>query len=53
MKNADNIIDDVFNELCDKMKNAILQEEEILLGINLVMVDAFMRCKILEAPPIQ
>lgn len=49
-KNADNIIDDIYNILNEKVEKSSFWEEDIVLGIRLIMVDAFMRCKILEEP---
>lgn len=49
-ENADNIIDDVYNTLNKKVEKSSFWEEDIVLGIRLIMVDAFMRCKILEEP---
>ncbi|MCO7226630.1 ABC-three component system protein [Pleionea sp. CnH1-48] len=51
-KNADNIIEDIEEELlntCDSYNS--LCDEDISFGISIIMVDAFMRCKILEEPP--
>ncbi len=48
--NADNILDDVFNELYSQLENSNFFEEDIILGIRLILVDAFIRCKILEEP---
>lgn len=48
--NADNIIDDVYEVLNEKVSKSSFWEEDIALGIRLIMVDAFMRCKILEEP---
>lgn len=48
--NSDNIIEDVFNELYIKLEESNLFKEDIVLGINLIIVDAFIRCKILEEP---
>ena len=48
--NSDYIIDDVFESLYSKMKDSQFWEEDIIFGIRLIMVDAFMRCKILEEP---
>jgi len=48
--NSDNIIDDVYDELHSKMEESNFWDEDIILGIRLIMVDAFMRCKILEKP---
>lgn len=50
--NADNIIEDVQDKLtilAEKKTNNY--SEDISFGISLIMVDAFMRCKILEEPP--
>lgn len=50
--NSDAIIDDVFEELMKVVEDdKQLIKEDITLGISLIMVDAFMRCKILEEPP--
>ena len=48
--NADNIIDDVYDILNQKISTSNFWEEDIVLGLRLIMVDAFMRCKILEEP---
>ncbi|MDD4031640.1 MAG: HNH endonuclease [Bacteroidales bacterium] len=49
-KNSDNIINDIFDELYLRLGNSIFFDEDIILGIRLIMVDAFIRCKILEEP---
>ena len=49
-QNSDNIIDDVYDELYTRMEGSSFFDEDIVLGIRLIMVDAFMRCKILEEP---
>ncbi|MCK9224008.1 MAG: hypothetical protein M0R46_08145 [Candidatus Muirbacterium halophilum] len=52
-KNADNIIEDIENELYVMIeKESNCYQEEISFGISIIMVDAFMRCKILEKPEI-
>ena len=50
--NADNIIEDVQDKLLiiAEEKNSNFSED-ISFGISIIMVDAFMRCKILEEPP--
>lgn len=49
--NADNIIEDVENDLLEiAEKDTDHFREDISFGISLIMVDAFMRCKILEEP---
>lgn len=50
--NADNIIEDIEELLMesDGVVNSV--SEDISFGISVVMVDAFMRCKILEEPEI-
>ncbi len=48
--NADNIIDNVFDELYRQLENSNFFEEDIILGVRLILVDAFIRCKILEEP---
>lgn len=50
-ENSDNIFDDVYDELDSKMRDSHAWEEDVQLGIRLIMVDAFIRCKILEEPP--
>lgn len=50
-ENADNIIEDIQNILSEKIaskKN--IYKEDVEFGIEIIMVDAFMRCKILEEP---
>lgn len=49
-KNSDNIYDDVYNVLYDKSKDSVYWKEDLALGIQLIMVDSFIRCKILEEP---
>ncbi len=50
--NADNIIEDVQeNLLVLAEKNTKGISEDISFGVTLIMIDAFMRCKILEEPP--
>ena len=52
--NADNIIEDVeeaLMESCESYKT--LSDEDVSFGVSIIMVDAFMRCKILEEPPRQ
>lgn len=48
--NSDKIFIDVYNELYIQSQNSNFFEEDIVLGINLILVDAFIRCKILEEP---
>lgn len=50
--NSDNIFDDIYNSLLSKMQDTSFWEEDIVFGIRLIMVDAFLRCKILEEPKI-
>ena len=49
-QNADNILNDVSKELYQQLDNSNLLEEDISRGVNLILVDAFIRCKILEEP---
>lgn len=44
---ADDILEDVESELLSLIKNS---DEDNIFAISIVMVDAFMRCKILEEP---
>jgi hypothetical protein len=49
--NADNIIEDVEDELLELVENDTrLRKDDMDFGISIIMVDAFMRCKILEEP---
>ncbi len=48
-KNADNIIDDIQEKLLESLGNSI--EEDISFELDVILVDAFIRCKILEKPP--
>jgi len=49
-ENSDDIFDAVIDELYHKMEDSSFWEEDIVFSINLIVVDAFMRCKILEEP---
>ncbi len=49
--NADDIIEDVENNLLELIEeDKQIFTEDISFGISIIMVDAFMRCKILEEP---
>ncbi|MCW7480269.1 ABC-three component system protein [Leptospira kanakyensis] len=48
--NSDKIFDQVYDELYKKMEDSQFFEEDIVLGLRLILVDAFIRCKILEEP---
>jgi hypothetical protein len=51
-KHADDIFEDVENILLEEAeKKQDSNSEDISFGVTIVMVDAFMRCKILEEPP--
>lgn len=53
-ENADNIIEDIEDILTDTDGLGLgAFDEDVSFGISVVMVDAFMRCKILEEPPVQ
>jgi hypothetical protein len=49
-ENSDIIFNDVYDELYGKLEGSGLFEEDILIGLRIIMVDAFIRCKILEEP---
>ncbi len=49
-ENSDNIFDDIYNALLSKLQDSSFWEEDVVFGIRLIMVDAFLRCKILEEP---
>ncbi len=52
--NADNIIEDVQDKLLVMAEEKTINcSEDISFGVSLIMVDAFMRCKILEEPPTE
>jgi len=51
---ADDILDDMQDELLALVEGDVgsrASSEDMAFGVSVVMVDAFMRCKILEAPP--
>lgn len=47
---SDDIIDDVCKKISDELDGSGLYEDDIIFGVDLVVVDAFMRCRILEEP---
>lgn len=49
-EHSDDIIDDVISMLSLELDNSGFYKENIIVGIELIIVDAFMRCKILEKP---
>lgn len=49
-ENADNIIENVENELLLLVEGHQGHPENVSFGVSVIMVDAFMRCKILEEP---
>lgn len=50
-RNADNIFEDIENELFVLIpEDGNFCREDIVYGLSIIMVDAFMRCKILEEP---
>jgi len=50
-ENADNIIEDIEQELAELIeRDSKRYEEDVTFGVSIIMVDAFMRCKILEEP---
>ena len=51
-ENADNIIEDIEDCLIQSLENyPANMSEDISFGVSVIMVDAFMRCRILEEPP--
>lgn len=48
--NSDSIFDDVYTRLYEKLETAETWDEDIVLGLHIIMIDAFIRCKILEEP---
>lgn len=51
--NADNIIEDVENSILENIDSNISEKDDIAFAVPIIMVDAFMRCKILEKPDTQ
>lgn len=50
--NADNIIEELDEQIYQLVKSdGDFYQEDITYGISIILVDAFMRCKILEEPP--
>ncbi|NRB11304.1 MAG: hypothetical protein HRU35_06825 [Rickettsiaceae bacterium] len=53
-ENSDNIIEDLEQELIDCCVSynteSEIYHEDILFGVSVIIVDAFMRCKIMECP---
>ncbi len=49
--NSDRIFDAVYDKFYEKLESSGLWDEDIVFGINLILIDGFMRCKILEEPP--
>lgn len=48
--NSDVIFDEVYAKLYEKLESSDTWDEDVMLGLNIVMTDAFIRCKILEEP---
>ena len=48
--NADNIIEDIENFLSESINVDDSEKDDITFAIPIIMIDAFMRCKILEKP---
>ncbi|ELK8499686.1 hypothetical protein RV040_003198 [Vibrio alginolyticus] len=51
-QNSDAIYEDVFDELLSLIDCESVKLEDFAPALRVVMVDAFMRCKILEEPPV-
>lgn len=49
-ENADNIIEDIENQLLDMVDNNSSMKEDTAFSLPIILVDAFLRCKILENP---
>lgn len=49
-QNADNIFEDIENKLSEIINKELSNKEDISFALPIIMVDAFMRCKILEEP---
>ena len=49
---SDDIIDNIAGVLINKYEdNSGIDRDDVNFGVSIIMVDAFMRCKILEVPP--
>ncbi len=48
--NADNILDDIQDSLLEAIYPGSSQEDGTSFAVSIIMVDAFMRCKIMEEP---
>jgi len=49
--NADNIFEEIENQLLTNVMNSSNNyDEDVIFSVSVIMVDAFMRCKILEEP---
>jgi hypothetical protein len=51
-RNSDAMFDEVYGALYAKLEGSATWDEDIVLGLHIVMVDAFIRCKILEEPAL-
>ena len=47
---SDDIFDEVVDDVCKLVNNTQLDESELFLAVQIVVVDAFIECKILEKP---
>lgn len=50
--NADNIIEDIENSILENIDINDSEKDDIAFAVPIIMVDAFMRCKILEKPAV-
>jgi hypothetical protein len=49
-KNSDTIFNEVFEELYNGIESTSEWKEDLEFGLRIVLVDAFIRCKIMEEP---
>lgn len=49
---SDDIFDDVVDNVCKLVGNIQLDESELFLAVQIIVVDAFIECKVLEKPVI-
>ena len=47
---SDDIFDEVVDNVCKLVSNTQLDESELFLAVQIVVVDAFIECKVLEKP---
>lgn len=49
---SDDIFDEVVDNVCKLVSNSQIDESELFLAVQIVVVDAFIECKVLEKPAL-